>query len=162
MQSHLTERQKVLIPRFAKMSSYLEEITFFSEHKLSGHRFLHHPARETQQGVEKVRLGGMQRAEKGAGAFLGIMAMRRWWCCSEVRVGCSHRLKLSFSICHSLNSVRNMQQPRHIVNMQEKWYRSPYKESVSLPKQFPDTILPKKRPFISVLMGADEECTTLK
>lgn len=41
-----------------------------------------------------------------------------------------------------------MQQPSHIVNMQKKWYRGPYKESVSVPKQFPDTILPKKHPFI--------------
>lgn len=79
-------------------------------------------------------------------------------------VCCSHTLKLSLSIWHSLNSVRNMQQPSHVVNMQRKWYCAPFKSSVSVPKQFPDTlsIPPNKLPFISVLVRAEQECITWK
>lgn len=88
------------------------------------------------------------RAEEAAGVFWGTMTVRYWWYCSEVRVGRSHMLKL-----------RNIPQPNPIVNMKRKWYHTPFKDGVSVPRQFPDTlsIPPKKLPCMSLLVGTDQE-----
>lgn len=90
------------------------------------------------------------RAEEEAGVFWGTMTVRYWWCCFEVKVG-------MFS-----NAETDIPQPSHIVNMQRRWYHTPFKDSISVPKQFPDTlsIPPNKLPCMSLLVGTDQECTT--
>lgn len=92
-------------------------------------------------------------AEEEAGIFWGTMTVRYWWCCYEVRVGRSHMLKL-----------RNIPQLNQTVNMQRKWYHTPFQDSVIVPKLFPDTlsISPNKLPCMSLLVGTDKQCTTWK
>lgn len=86
------------------------------------------------------------RAEEAAGVFWGTTTLRYWWCCSEERAGRSHILKL-----------RNRPQPNPIVNIQRKWYHTPFKDGVIVPKQFPDTLCipPKKLTCVPLLVGTD-------